>query len=52
MRGAGFEMNLVEDYCEHYYIIDRQVVGYESLNFLGKEDVEDNLMRIADDNMQ
>ncbi len=48
MRKAGFEMNLVEDYCEHYCIIDRQVVWYGSMNFLGKEDAEDNLMRIAD----
>lgn len=48
MRRAGFEMNLVEVYCEHYCIIDRQVVWYGSMNFLGKEDAEDNLMRIAD----
>ena len=48
MRKAGFEMNLVEDYCEHYCIIDHQVVWYGSMNFLGKEDAEDNLMRIAD----
>ncbi|MDE7248305.1 MAG: restriction endonuclease subunit R, partial [Lachnospiraceae bacterium] len=48
MRKAGFEMNLVEDYCEHYCIIDSQVVWYGSMNFLGKEDAEDNLMRIAD----
>ena len=48
MRKAGFEMNLVEDYCEHYCIIDHQVVWYGSINFLGKEDAEDNLMRIAD----
>jgi len=48
MRRAGFEMNLVEDYCEHYCIIDHQVVWYGSMNFLGKEDAEDNLMRIAD----
>ena len=49
MRRAGVEMNLVEDYCEHYCIIDRQVVWYGSMNFLGKEDAEDNLMRIADE---
>ena len=49
MRKAGFEMNLVEDYCEHYCIIDHQVVWYGSMNFLGKEDAEDNLMRIADE---
>ncbi|MBD5549270.1 MAG: DEAD/DEAH box helicase family protein [Lachnospiraceae bacterium] len=48
MRKAGFEMNLVENYCEHYCIIDYQVVWYGSMNFLGKEDAEDNLMRIVD----
>lgn len=48
MRKAGFEMNLVEDYCEHYCIIDHQIVWYGSMNFLGKEDTEDNLMRILD----
>ncbi len=48
MRQAGFEMNLVEDYCEHYCIIDREIVWYGSLNFLGKEDAEDNLMRVDD----
>lgn len=41
-------MNLVEDYCEHYCIVDREVVWYGSMNFLGKEDVEDNLMRVCD----
>lgn len=48
MRKAGFEINLVEDYCEHYCIIDHQIVWYGSMNFLGKEDAEDNLMRISD----
>ncbi|MDE7178689.1 MAG: DEAD/DEAH box helicase family protein [Lachnospiraceae bacterium] len=48
MQRAGFEMNLVEDYCEHYCIIDHEVVWYGSMNFLGKEDAEDNLMRIVD----
>lgn len=48
MRKAGFELNLVEDYCEHYCVIDHQNVWYGSMNFLGKEDAEDNLMRISD----
>lgn len=48
MRRAGFEVNLVEDYCEHYCIVDREVVWYGSMNFLGKGDVEDNLMRVVD----
>ena len=52
MRKAGFEMNLVEDYCEHYYIIDHRVVWYGSMNFLGKEDAEDNLMYIVDEKLQ
>lgn len=46
LRNNGFEMNLVEDYCQHYCVVDRQVVWYGSLNFLGKEDAEDNLMRV------
>ena len=36
MRKAGFEMNLVEDYCEHYCIIVHHVIWYGSMNFLGK----------------
>ncbi len=43
----GFEMNLVEDYCQHYCIIDKEIVWYGSMNFLGKEDSEDNLMRVS-----
>ena len=46
MRRQGFEMNLVENYCQHYCIVDRTVVWYGSMNFLGKEDSEDNLMRV------
>ena len=47
MRKNGFEMNLVEDYCQHYCIIDKEIVWYGSMNFLGKEDSEDNLMRVS-----
>lgn len=47
MRRRGFEMNLVEDYCQHYCIIDKEIVWYGSMNFLGKEDSEDNLMRVS-----
>lgn len=46
MRNSGFEMNIAEDYCQHYCIVDREVVWYGSMNFLGKEDSEDNLMRV------
>ena len=47
MRQNGFEMNLVEDYCQHYCIVDKEIVWYGSMNFLGKEDSEDNLMRVC-----
>lgn len=47
MRANGFGINLVEDYCQHYCIVDREVVWYGSMNFLGKEDSEDNLMRVC-----
>ena len=47
MRRNGFEMNLVEDYCQHYCIVDQEIVWYGSMNVLGKEDNEDNLMRVC-----
>lgn len=51
MRRSGFEMNLVEDYCQHYCMIDREIVWYGSLNFLGKEDIGDNLMRVKSESI-
>ncbi len=47
LRNAGFELNLVEDYCERCCIVDREIVWYGSVNFLGKEDADDNLMRLV-----
>ncbi len=47
MRRSGIELNLVEDYCEHFCIIDRDIVWYGSMNFLGKENADDNLMRVS-----
>ena len=47
LRKAGFEVKLVEDNCEHYAIIDNEVVWYGSMNLLSKEDIEDNLMRLC-----
>ncbi len=40
-------VELQEDYCQHYCIVDWDVVWYGSKNFLGKEDNEDNLMRVC-----
>ncbi len=47
MRQSGIEVNLVDNNCEHYCMIDREVVWYGSMNLLGKEDADDNLMRIC-----
>jgi len=37
-----------ETVSEHFAVIDKSIVWYGSMNFLGREDVEDNLMRIVD----
>ena len=47
LRKAGFEIRLVEESCEHYAIIDNEIVWYGSVNLLSKEDAEDNLMRVC-----
>ena len=47
LRKAGFEIRLVEESCEHYAVIDRNIVWYGSMNLLSKEDAEDNLMRVC-----
>ncbi|MGI6056136.1 MAG: TOTE conflict system archaeo-eukaryotic primase domain-containing protein [Bilifractor sp.] len=46
LREAGVDLRLMEEVNEHFTIIDREIVWYGSVNFLGKEDIEDNLMRI------
>lgn len=47
MRKAGFYVQLAEEFCEHYVIVDEEIVWYGSMNFLAKEDSEDNLMRVC-----
>lgn len=47
LRTAGVDLRLLENISEHFTVIDREVVWYGSMNFLGKEDIEDNLMRIC-----
>ena len=42
----GIYVHLIENYCERYAVIDHELVWYGSMNLLGKEDVEDNIMRI------
>ena len=47
LRVSGIELCTMESLSEHFAIIDKSIVWYGSLNFLGKEDVEDSLMRIG-----
>ena len=48
MRDYGFNVKLIEDNCLKYCVIDSSVVWYGSINYLGKEDIEDSAMRIHD----
>jgi hypothetical protein len=44
----GFDVMYSDTVSEHFAIIDKSIVWYGSMNFLGREDVDDNLMRIKD----
>lgn len=46
MRMAGFYVKTVEEVCEHFAIIDQEVVWYGNINLLAKEKVEDSMMRV------
>jgi len=46
LRQAGFRIELVEQTCERFAVIDNKIVWYGSVNLLSKEDIEDNLMRV------
>ena len=48
---AGFYIELLEDHCEHYAVIDNKIVWYGSMNLLSKDDLEDNIMRVVDKNI-
>lgn len=46
IRKEGIYVHLIESYCERYAVIDNKLVWYGSMNLLGKEDIDDNIMRI------
>ena len=48
LRKSGINLELVEDNCKRYTIIDREVVWYGTLNFLSKEDIDNSIIRIGD----
>lgn len=47
LKASGSKLLTVEDNCERFAIIDREIVWYGSMNLLSKADVEDNLMRVV-----
>lgn len=46
LRNAGFHIELMDEHCEHYAVIDNEIVWYGSMNLLSKDDIEDNIMRV------
>ena len=46
MRQAGFYIRKAEDNCEHFALIDQEIVWYGKMNLLGKTLAEDSMMRL------
>jgi hypothetical protein len=46
LRKAGFNIELVQNSCERYAVIDNEIVWYGSMNLLSRVNVEDNIMRV------
>ncbi|MBP5433337.1 DEAD/DEAH box helicase family protein [Ruminococcus sp.] len=47
LRNAGFSIELMPESCQHYAVIDGEIVWYGSMNLLSKDDIEDNIMRVS-----
>ena len=47
LRNTGFDIQLMDEGCECFAVIDQKIVWYGNMNFLSKEDMEDNLMRVV-----
>lgn len=47
LRNYGFHIELMFENCEHYAVIDDEIVWYGSMNLLSKDDIEDNIMRVV-----
>lgn len=46
LKSAGFHIELMKENCEHYAVIDNEIVWYGSMNLLSKDDIDDNIMRV------
>ena len=47
LRNAGFHIELMTESCQHYAVVDKEIVWYGSMNLLSKDDIEDNIMRVS-----
>ena len=46
IRQAGFYIKTVEESCEHFAIMDQEIVWYGSMNLLAKSNADDSMMRV------
>ena len=42
----AFHIELMTESCQHYAVVDKEIVWYGSMNLLSKDDIEDNIMRV------
>ena len=40
-------LKTVEEFCEHFEIIDQELVWYVKMNLLGKSKIDDSMMRVC-----
>ena len=48
MRQAGFFIKTTEESCENFAIIDEEIIWYGNVHLLGKEKIEDSIMRVKE----
>lgn len=48
MWQAGFFIKTTEESCENFAIIDEEIVWYGNVHLLGKEKIEDSIMRVKE----
>ena len=46
LRQTGFYIKTVEESCEHFAIMDLEIVWYGSMNLLAKSNADDSMMRV------
>lgn len=51
LRNSGFHIELMNESCQHYAVIDSEIVWYGNMNLLSKDDIEDNIMRVVSKNI-